>query len=924
MLTFFYTLIIFPIETVISIFYWIFIKMFEIHGIAIICLSITVNLISLPLYNVAEKWQQRERNIQARLKRKLEDIKAVFKGAERHMIIRTYYRQNNYHPFYSLRNILGLAIQVPFFIAAYHMLSHLPMTLKTSSYYFITDLRIEDQLFTIWGISINLLPIIMTAINLLSVFVYSEKLQKKEKNQLLLMALLFLVLLYKSPSGLVLYWTMNNVISLIKNIINSSKNPKKYFFITFTCLLSFLFFFSIMLRFPIFMKIADLGGFIFKGKKIMLINLMIGSLLTFVLLFPFIYGIINKFIKNIFSGLNEKSKDGTAVFILSCFIVFLLTGLLAPSLLISGSTLEYVEIISGDYYNPAWAIVKSALQGFSLFVFIPTVIYFLFSGIVRKYLIFFSFLFMLISLLNIFIFPGSYGIISREFVFDNPNLLKTAPLLISMNFIGLIIVSLIGIVLIKKSYYRIINNILIILLISLTSISFFNIIKINSEFKNMLTYKSSLQNHGENINEKFQKIFNFSKNGKNVFVVMLDRGLGSLMGEVLLHNPELSQQMQGFVWYNNIVSFNGHTVLGAPPLFGGYEYTPIEINKRDQVTLTDKHSEALLVMPCLFLENGYHVVVTDPCNSNIHIYDKYPGIYADELIGKYSIEWINENIKNEDNRITVNIASTLENYLFNFSLFRIMPSFFRSRIYDGGNWLKPYQDSLPLIFINSFSVLDYLPKITAFDSDGDTFSMTTNNTVHSSKILQIYLPEEFKSELTESGNYLPPFNDRITLKHFYSQIAALQRFCNWFNYLKENGVYDNTKIIIVSDHGRNVVSPCFNNFSEVEEERKEYSFYHPLLLVKDFNASGELSVSNDFMTNADVPAIATSHLANAVNPFTGNELKGNYKNNGVDIVVTHSWKQEGFNKYKHGFKDKDIIHIKENIFIKDNWKRKVE
>ena len=31
------------------------------------------------------------------------------------------------------------------------------------------------------------------------------------------MALIFLVLLYSSPAGLVLYWTMNNVFSLVKS-----------------------------------------------------------------------------------------------------------------------------------------------------------------------------------------------------------------------------------------------------------------------------------------------------------------------------------------------------------------------------------------------------------------------------------------------------------------------------------------------------------------------------------------------------------------------------------------------------------------------------------------------------------------------------------------------------------------------------------
>ena len=120
---------------------------------------------------------------------------------------------------------------------------------------------------------------------------------------------------------------------------------------------------------------------------------------------------IHKAVENIFSGLKERSSgwEGTTVFVLSCTVLFLLTGVVAPSFLISGSPLEFTEVITGSYYNPSWAIVKSALQAFSLFIFIPSVIYILFSDDVKKYLILLSFLFAVTSLVNIFIFSGSYG-----------------------------------------------------------------------------------------------------------------------------------------------------------------------------------------------------------------------------------------------------------------------------------------------------------------------------------------------------------------------------------------------------------------------------------------------------------------------------------------------------------------------------------
>jgi arylsulfatase A-like enzyme len=38
--------------------------------------------------------------------------------------------------------------------------------------------------------------------------------------------------------------------------------------------------------------------------------------------------------------------------------------------------------------------------------------------------------------------------------------------------------------------------------------------------------------------------------------------------------------------------------------------------------------------------------------------------------------------------------------------------------------------------------------------------------------------------------------------HYHSNMATMLRVGEWMDYLKEQGVYDNTRIIIVADHGR--------------------------------------------------------------------------------------------------------------------------
>ena len=219
-----YTVILYPLVQVIEIAFMLFDKLFGNTGIAIMGVSFVVTVLCLPLYIVAEKWQQLERDTQRRLKPGVDRIKAAFKGDEQYMILSTYYRQNHYHPMMALRSSFGLLIQVPFFMAAYSCLSSLP-ALQGQSFLFIRDMGAPDALFSVGGFAVNVLPIAMTVINIVAGMIYTKGFPFKEKAQVYGMALLFLVLLYNSPAGLVLYWTMNNVFSLVKNIFYKLKHP---------------------------------------------------------------------------------------------------------------------------------------------------------------------------------------------------------------------------------------------------------------------------------------------------------------------------------------------------------------------------------------------------------------------------------------------------------------------------------------------------------------------------------------------------------------------------------------------------------------------------------------------------------------------------------------------------------------------------
>ena len=92
---------------------------------------------------------------------------------------------------------------------------------------------------------------------------------------------------------------------------------------------------------------------------------------------------------------------------------------------------------------------------------------------------------------------------------------------------------------------------------------------------------------------------------------MLDRSTGYIIDPVFNNNPELKKQFDGFTLYPNTISFGSWTIQGAVCLYGGYDYTPWQMNKRNNIPMVEKHNQGLSLQPRLFSENGYKVTVTD-------------------------------------------------------------------------------------------------------------------------------------------------------------------------------------------------------------------------------------------------------------------------------------------------------------------------
>ena len=175
------------------------------------------------------------------------------------------------------------------------------------------------------------------------------------------------------------------------------------------------------------------------------------------------------------------------------------------------------------------------------------------------------------------------------------------------------------------------------------------------------------------------------------------------------------------------------------------------------------------------------------------------------------------------------------------------------------------------------SSLYFLPELTDFTSDNGSFIFIDNETTHEPANLK----DDFLTPSNASNfNHSYKTSDELTSKEYQVFVAAFKQLGKWFDFLRENNAYDNTRIIIVSDHGCNKLP--LNDFSSFKNNLVPSAFT-PVLLVKDFNSNEDFSINNKFMTNADTLFLAKKNLPiSDINPFTGKKLVQE-KENGINV-----------------------------------------
>jgi YidC/Oxa1 family membrane protein insertase len=198
-------------------------------GLAIMTLSVAVKLLMWPVTRLAERLQARVDQQRSILQPAIDKAKEGFRGEERHERILAVYRDHGISPWYPMKSLIGYAIQIPVFIAAFAMLGE-NIALSGVPWLWVEDLARPDALVPMpfhipfFGGDLNLLPWLMTLLTVVAAAIHQDPhlnpvMLKGRRRQLYFLAALFLVLFYTFPAAMVLYWTTNNLLHLVGSLL---------------------------------------------------------------------------------------------------------------------------------------------------------------------------------------------------------------------------------------------------------------------------------------------------------------------------------------------------------------------------------------------------------------------------------------------------------------------------------------------------------------------------------------------------------------------------------------------------------------------------------------------------------------------------------------------------------------------------------
>ena len=197
-------------------------------GVSIVLITIALKILFWPLTQISARSAKKMQKIQGPMKEMQDRYKDDPKRRNEEMM--KLYRKHKVNP---LGGCLPMLIQIPIFIGFFYML-RTSSELRFAEFLWIADLSQPEKLFS-WGINLplmgqyfNLLPILMGVTMYYQMRMTPTAASAQQQAIFKFMPVMMVVMLYNFSSGLCLYWTVQNLMTILQQTItNRRKDPEE-------------------------------------------------------------------------------------------------------------------------------------------------------------------------------------------------------------------------------------------------------------------------------------------------------------------------------------------------------------------------------------------------------------------------------------------------------------------------------------------------------------------------------------------------------------------------------------------------------------------------------------------------------------------------------------------------------------------------
>ena len=316
-----------------------------------------------------------------------------------------------------------------------------------------------------------------------------------------------------------------------------------------------------------------------------------------------------------------------------------------------------------------------------------------------------------------------------------------------------------------------------------------------------------------------------SETQNNTIVFILDMFQGDVLPRVFRHYPEIKSELEGFTWYPYAQSVGEGTVSNIYRMVAGKKYTLQYLNslskKDDTLKVADLAAE---VLSHSFLKK-YH--------------DDGAKVF---LLADYTLPFDTEKMSFLS--AYTGDGGLNHNFLLNLSLLRGVPLFLKPYIYRNpkGKW------RVGDIYTGGTKFEDMMKSI--------IFQKNYPETLHVFHTNKTHVPYNTAKNCQQDirlVHQISKSSEEERERASYSYGCTLKTIIHLMQRLKQQNIYDQTRIVIMADHGASHTGQA--NIQHVPNYQIQIDGrWNPLILIKDFKERGKLQISPSLMLTIDLPA----------------------------------------------------------------------